>query len=183
MGILRRNRVVQYPLVAEFVFNFNDAMAPIPGGINGPKVDQVPNSPVVDFGSGVAPSPMPSNVSWSSGIAQTNVFEIMSLPQGAQIIGGDLQVEVAYLGPLTATLSLGEVGNAVLYLPATSVEAVGRTAITIPAELTGAAEINAAAGLDIRATLALGTGAATAGRIRVRVMYTIDGRGMEVQAT
>jgi hypothetical protein len=180
MAVIRRTRGAQYPLVAEYVFNYNDGQAPL-SALAGASVESNPKANVTDFGSQVQPNGLLSGVTYVASTAGTYYFEVVTLPINSQIIGGDLQVEVAYVGPLTATLALGDSTNGTLYAAATNIKATGRTALTIPAELTNyAANSNvgtdAAAGLDVRATLVLGTGAATAGRVRVRLMYTLDGR-------
>lgn len=177
MAIIKRNRSAQYPLIAEFVFNYTDHMAAVIGGVS-PELAVKPL--LTDFGTGVAPSGLPQGQSWTTGVAQTNIFEIMGLPVGAQIVGGDLQVEAPYVGPATATVSIGDSSSATMYLAATSVKTAGRTALTIPAETPSTGGM---IGNDVRMTLALGAGAATQGRVRVRVMYTIDGRTNEVQST
>jgi hypothetical protein len=121
-------------------------------------------------------------------VANTNLgstfFELMALPLGAQVIGGELQVEVPFVGPTTATLALGDSVTGALYAAATDLKTAARTALTIPAEVTGSTATHAALGLDLRGTLAFTGGqAATQGRARVRVMYTLDGRINETAAT
>jgi hypothetical protein len=181
MAVIRRTRGAQYPLVAEYVFNYNDGQAYL-SALAGASVEYNLKSNVTDFGSGVQPTGLMSGISYVANTGgQTYYFEVVTLPINSQIIGGDVQVEVAYAGPATATLSLGDSSNGTLYASAVNIKTVGRTALTIPAELTSyAANSNvgadAAAGLDVRATLALGAGAATTGRVRVRLLYTIDGR-------
>lgn len=181
MSVIRRTRGAQYPLVSEYVFNYNDGQAYL-SALNGTSVEYNLKSNVTDFGSGVQPSPLMSGITYVANTGgQTYYFEVLTLPINAQIIGGDLQVEVAYVGPATATVALGDATNGTLYLAATNIKVTGRTALTIPAELTNYTlnanvGVDAAAGLDVRMTLALGAGAATAGRVRVRLQYTIDGR-------
>lgn len=274
MGINRRTRGAQYPLVAEYVFNYNDGQANL-SSLTGASVELNPRANVTDFGSGVQPTgvlPYISYVANTGGL--TNYFEVLTLPVNAQVIGGEVQVETPYIGPATATMSLGDVNSGVLYASAVNLKAaalggtgysagahngntvtltvgsghgavagnilnvvgvtglgapvyngtfvvdsvtattivytsfngaadaantasagsptvtfsVGRTALTIPGEATNqggyayntALGSDAAAGQDIRMTLALGSGAATQGRVRIRVMYTIDGRVNEI---
>lgn len=270
MAVNRRARGAQYPLVAEYVFNYNDGQANL-SSLTGASVELNPRANVTDFGSGVQPSGLLSGVNYVANTGGlTNYFEVLALPVNAQIIGGDLQVEVPYVGPATATLSLGDVNSGALYASAVNLKAsalggtgysagahsgttvtltvgsshgvvagnvinvsgvtgagaaayngtyvvdsvtattivytsaagasdaantaaagsptvtytVGRTALSIPGEATNVGSYSsvsnigtdAAAGADIRMTLALGSGAATQGRVRIRVMYTIDGR-------
>ena len=270
MPITRRTRGAQYPLVSEFVFNYNDGQAYLPS-LNGASVELNAKANVTDFGSGVQPSGLLSGVTYIANTGgQTYYFEVMTLPIGAQIVGGEVQVEVPYVGPATATLSLGDVNSGALYASAVNLKAsalggtgysagahtgntvtltvgsghnvvagniisvsgvtgagaaayngnfvvdsvtattivytsvygtsdaantaaagsptvtysVGRTALAIPAQQTNYCGYSstlqlgydAASCADVRMTLALGAGAATQGRVRLRVMYTIDGR-------
>ena len=282
MPIIKRARGAQYPLVAEYVFNFNDGAATTLGNtLTGASQELNLKTPILDFGSGIAPSPAPSGVIWSTGVAQTGVYELFALPINAQVIGGDVDIEAPYIGPATATLSLGNAGSATLYtngstvnlkgtaftnqpttitntvnaagnyttqvmgnatangvtavgqvvevtgctgasasfngsfivdaFTATSVTVTnvtltqsltlagtpnavfmtGRTALTIPGQATNqlvgfnqiAFGSDAAVGQNVLMTLALGAGAATQGRVRVRIWYTLDGRQNEVQTT
>jgi len=183
MSVKNRTRGAQYPLVAEYVFNYNDGMAFL-SALNGASVDTVPKANVTDFGSGVQPDGMLSGVTYvTGGGGKTSYFEVLGLPIGAQVIGGDIHVENAYVGPATATLSLGTSAAGTLLATTVDLKTAARTALTIPLEDSDAAPSGAFTGLDVRATLVLGAGNASAGRVRVRVMYTIDGRINEVSAT
>jgi hypothetical protein len=100
---------------------------------------------------------------------------LFGLPSGAVVRGGDIIVETAYVGPTVATLSVGDSASATKYANAVNLLAAARTELTIPAAVTG--------GLDVTGTVALTVAAATAGKVRVRIEYTIEGRGNEVQST
>ena len=183
MSVKNRTRGAQYPLVAEYVFNYNDGQAFL-STLNGPSVDTVPKANVTDFGSGVQPDGMLSGVTYvPGGGGKTSFFEVLALPVNAQVIGGDIHVETAYVGPATATVQIGDAVTGAKYSAAVDIKTAGRTALTIPVGDTDATPTGAAAGLDLRMALALGAGNATAGRVRVRVMYTLDGRINEVSAT
>jgi len=183
MSVIKRTRGAQYPLVAEYVFNYNDGAAFL-SALAGPAVDNVPKANVTDLGSGGAPTDLLSGVAYvTGGGGKTSYFEVLSLPVGAQIIGGDVHVENAYVGPVTATVSLGTSAAGTLLANAVDVKTAARTALTVPLEDSDAAPAGAYTGLDVRMTLVLGAGNATAGRVRVRVMYTIDGRVNEVSAS
>jgi hypothetical protein len=270
MAIVKRSRTTQYPLIAEYVFNFNDGVTPL-ASLTGPSVDTKPGAGVTDFGSKASPAGLLSGQTWTSSGSGPVIWEMFALPAGAQIIGGDVQIENPYAGPSSVTLAIGDSQAANRYFTAATVmataftnqpttltnngtdktvctmgnatangvSAVGqvitvsgctgasaayngtfvvdtysatqvtftnprlttsltlagtiaatyspvRAALLIPAEITyGGADNPAAAatGLDMRATLTFGNStAATAGRVRVKVMYTIDGRGNEVSA-
>lgn len=273
MATIRRARGAQYPLVQEFVWNFND-LFPVLSSLNSPS-PQVKSDTVTDFGAKYTqPVGQAQVLSAQNFVIQPNTganyFEVASLPNGAQIIGGDVQIEAPYLGPTTVTLMVGDAQSPNLYFSsatlmatnfnnapttltnagadptvctmgnptANGVTAVGQTitvsgctgaalpyngvflvdsysatsvtftnpaltasltlagtiaaqfspvraALLIPSEesagsLSGAQDANA--GKDLRATLTFsGGGAATQGRVRIRVMYTIDGRVNEPQ--
>lgn len=270
MAIVKRTRGAQYPLLSEFIFNYNDGMAYL-SALNGASVDSNPKSNVTDFGSKAQPSGLLSGVTYTANAnTGANYFELMALPTNAQIIGGEMQIEVPYAGPSTATLALGDINSGALYLAATSliatawtnaptgitnagadprvmtitnstangISAVGqivtisgctgasaayngtyvvdaytatsvtvtngnltsaltlagtpagtyitpRVALTVPGQETNQGGYSyvvnqgtdAAQGYDLRATLTFSGGqAATQGRVRVRIWYTIDGR-------
>jgi hypothetical protein len=143
MAKISKTRAAQYPLVQEYVFNFADS--------------------VVDV-NGVTKS--------FAAQADDPVFPMFDMPQGAVVLGGDVLVEEAYVGPTAATLSVGPAGSATKYANAVDVKTAARTALTIPAA--------GVSGEEILGTLAMTVADATAGKVRVRIMYTIDGRGQEV---
>lgn len=101
------------------------------------------------------------------------VFPMFNIPQGAVVLGGDIIVETAYAGTTVATLSVGDSGSATKYASAVDVMTGARTALTLPAATTG--------GLNVIGTLTMTVANATAGKVRVRIEYTIEGRGNEVQ--
>ncbi len=271
MTIRKRTRGAQYPLVQEFVFNYNDG-TPYLSALNAASQDANPRAVVQDFGSKASPDGMLSGFTWQTSGAGPVYFDMFSLPLGAQIIGGDVQVESPYVGPSTVTLAVGDSQSPNRYFTAATtmatvftnapttltnagtdvtvctmgnatangVTAVGqvitvsgctgasaayngtflvdtysatsvtftnpnltasltlagtlaayfspvRAALLIPSEETAMAPSGSSAGArgnDIRGTLTFGNStAATAGRVRVKVMYTIDGRVNEVQST
>lgn len=83
------------------------------------------------------------------------------------IIGGDLVVETAGVGPTAYTVALGDSGSATRYLAATSLLAAARTALT----LTGYRVTE-----NLRLTINSTVANATAGKATVRVMFTIPNR-------
>lgn len=144
--LVKKTRAAQYPLVQEYIFNFGDSTV----DINGVTKD------FYTFGG-------------------NPVFDMFGLPVGAVVLGGDIIVEVAYVGPTAATLSLGDSASATKYASAVSLLSAARTALTVPPASSG--------GLDVRGTMALTVANATAGKVRVRIEYTIEGRANEVQST
>lgn len=103
MAKLLASRTAQYPLIAEFRFNFNDTA-----------IDAVTGA-LKTFGSAFA-----------DGI----VFDALPLPYGAVITSGELIVEVAGVGPTAYTVALGSVASATDVLAATDLKTVGRTPLT-----------------------------------------------------
>lgn len=144
MAKIRKNRTLQYPLVAEFTFDVTDTMVATDG------VERVLGA---------------------AGAAQ--IFDVIGLPPLATVIGGEVVVETASNDGGTATIAVGDSVNNTRYLGATNIKAAGRTALT----LTG----YRGNGEDLRITLANANGGATAGKVTVRALYTIQGRSQEVQ--
>jgi hypothetical protein len=161
---LLATRTVQWPLYAEFVFNYNNWV-----------VDSVDGGKKT-FGSTVANStdPTESGLTAATGL----VFDCIPMPIGAVITGGEVIVETAYAGiGAAATLSLGISGNTTALVNAMDLDAAAagsRTALTLTAPML------ANGGQNLRLTTAGLTATATAGKVRIRVQYTIDSRSNEV---
>ena len=101
MALLIPSRTAQYPLVAEFTFNFDDTMVPAAGGA------------AVDFGA--------TNTS-------ATTVEIIPLPPGATVIGGSVDRTTAF-DAATFNVTVGDEDDADRYLGTTDVKAVGSTAL------------------------------------------------------
>lgn len=144
MALLKATRNAQWPLMAEFTFNFDDTMVDINGVTKDFKT--FGGNPVVDA---------------------------INLPANANVIGGELVVETAYTGTTVATVSIGDSASATRYGSTVNLMSAARTALT----LTGFR----GAGENLRLTFNLTVANATAGKATVRVLYTIQGRGNEVQ--
>lgn len=164
MSKLLATRTVQRKLVAEFVFNYNDWATD--------SVDLVKKT----FGSTTAladPSTVVTGLTAGTGI----VLDAIPMPIGAVISGGEVIVETAFVGiGVGATLSLGIAGNTAALVSALDIDAAAagsRTALTLTAPLV------ANGGQNLRLTTAGLTATATAGKVRVRVEYTIDGKSDE----
>lgn len=167
MPRLNANRGVQFVLAQEFVFAHNQWVVD--------SVDGVKKT----FGSAVATSTDPTEPGLTAGTALA--FDCIPMPAGAVITGGEVIVEQAYVGiGAGATLSLGISGAATALVSALDLDAAlagARTALTLTAPLT------CNAGQNIRVTTAGLTATATAGKVRIRVQYTIDGRAHETQTS
>lgn len=162
---LNASRTAQWPLMAEFVFTHNGWVID--------SVDQVKKT----FGSTVGNSTDPLEPGLTAGTGV--VFDCIPMPVGAVITGGEVIVEQAFVGiGAGATLNLGIAGSTSALVSALDLDAAtagARTALTLTAPLL------CNAGQNVRLTTAGLTATATAGKVRVRVQYTIDGRTSEVQ--
>lgn len=159
------SRTAQCPLFAEFTFSFNEWA-----------VDSVTGMKTT-FGSTAALSVDPLEPALNAGTGI--VFDAIPMPSGAVIVGGEVIVETAFVGiGIGATLALGIAGNTSALVAALDLDAAvagARTALLLTAPLLSNG------GQNLRLTTAGLTAAATAGKVRVRVQYTIDGRTSEVQ--
>lgn len=162
---LLASRTAQYPLVAEFAFNWNNWVVDSADGAK------------KTLGSTLALSTDPNEALLTGAAAATIVFDCIPLPPGAVITGGELIVETAYAGSTAATVSLGIAGTTTALLNAVDLKTAARTALTITSPLL------ANSGQNLRATIAYTVANATAGKARLRVSYTIDGRASEVQTS
>ena len=160
------SRTVQTPLVAEFTFNWNDWVVDSADGAK------------KTLGSTVALSADPAEAGLTGPVANTIVFDCIPLPPGAVLCGGELIVETPYAGSTAATILLGIAGATSGILGSTSLMAAASTRTALL--LTTALQSNAG-GANVRATIAHTAATATAGTIRVRLMYTVDRRATENQ--
>lgn len=103
--------------------------------------------------------------------AAAPVFEVINLPQNAVVIGGQIMVTTVSNDSSTATLAVGDSATANRYLAATSIKSAAATAFTV----TGYEP----AGLNLRITLANAGADATAGTVRINVLYIIKDRANE----
>lgn len=104
MARLKATRQAQYPLVAEFTFNFDDTA-----------IDSVAGT----------------EKTFGSTFGQALVFEAIPLPPNANVIGGEVIVETAYATSTAATLSVGDSASANRYANAVDLKTAARTALTL----------------------------------------------------
>lgn len=164
MAKLIATRTIQYPAVAEFAFNWNDWV-----------VDSVDGTKKT-LGSTVANSVDPAEPALTGPVANTIVLDAIPLPVGAVVTGGELIIETAYTGSTAATILIGIAGSTSIYLGSTSLMAAANT--RTPLLLTTALGSNS--GQNVRLTIAYTVANATAGKARVRIMYTLDSKANEV---
>jgi len=138
------SRSAQWPLAAEFTFNFDDTMVNTSGV-------------TVDFKTVATPA----------------VVMAIPLPTGATVLSGEVVTDTAVVGSTAYNISVGDSGSATRYLGATDRKLAGRTAL-VPTGYIGNGE-------NLQLTVAPTVAAATAGKVTVRVMYTVAGRTSEVQ--
>jgi hypothetical protein len=156
-------RSAQFLMAAEFVLNFNEWVVDSVDGIK------------KTFGAAVANStdPVEPNLTAGTGV----VFDAINMPKGAIIVGGELIVETAFVGiGAGATLNVGIAGDTAALVSAYDLDAAvanARTALL----LTKAMLSNG--GQNLRITTAGLTATATAGKVRLRVQYTVDERANE----
>lgn len=144
MAKLLAARTSQNLQEAEFTFNFDDTIADI-------------NGVTKTFGSVYTDAP---------------VAQIINLPEGAVIVGGEAVVETQGVGPTAYTISLGDSASATRYLSAFDLKgAVGaRTALT----LTGFRTTE-----NLRLTMTSTVANATAGKATIRVLFVLAGKANE----
>lgn len=99
MAKLNASRGAQFPLIAEFTFNFDDTMVDV-------------NGVTKDFKT-----------------VGSTVVEAIKLPVGAVVTGGDVVTETAITGSTAYNVSVGDSGSATRYLGATDKVSAGRTAL------------------------------------------------------
>jgi hypothetical protein len=104
MSLLKAARTAQYPLMAEFTFNFDDT--------------------AVDTVAGTTKT-------FGSTFGQSMVFDALGLPPNANVIGGELVVETAWATSTAATISVGDSGSATRYASAVDLKTAARTALTL----------------------------------------------------
>lgn len=101
-------------------------------------------------------------------------FDIADLPMGAVVVGGDIVNETAVSGggASALTAALGDSASAARFAAAGTVFAAGARVPLVPVGYVGQGE-------SARLTLANTGGTPTAGKVRVRVLFVIDGRANE----
>lgn len=147
MSKLIASRTAQWPLVAEFKLNFDDTMVNTAGN-------------TVDFGK--------TNLGGAAGF-----FDIIPLPPGAVVIGGEVVTETAF-DTAGLDVTIGDSTTTDRYLASADLKALGRTAL-VPTGYRGT-------GQNIRLGFS-SDDVCTTGVLTVRVQYIVAGRSNEVQIT
>jgi hypothetical protein len=101
-----------------------------------------------------------------------HVFDVINLPPQAVVVGGEVVTDTAFTGSTAYNVTVGDSASAARYLGTTDKTTAGRTAL-VPTGYLGLGE-------NLRLTVTPTLGAATAGKITVRVQYVVTGRANEV---
>jgi len=101
-----------------------------------------------------------------------HVFDVINLPPGATVVGGSVTTDTAFATSTAYNVTVGDSVTATRYLGTTDRVAAGTTAL-VPTGFIGAGE-------NLRLTVTPTVAAATAGKITVRVLYTVLNRVNEI---
>jgi len=154
-------RGAQRLLVSEFIASYNDTMLSTTGVLS-------------TFGSVYTDAP---------------IFDVINLPYGAIISHGEVIVDTVYTGNTAATIKVGNETTDTLYLTATtmmSITAGAKYPFTMNVASgtdTAVSAIGGYAGKNVRVTLTHTATNSTAGKFRVRVYWSIEGKMDEVYTT
>lgn len=99
MAILKAARTAQWPMVAEFTWNFDDTMVNTSGASDG-------------FAT-----------------VASHVFDVINLPPNAIVTGGEVVTETAVTGATAYNVSVGDSGSATRYLNAANRVTAGLSAL------------------------------------------------------
>lgn len=102
-----------------------------------------------------------------------HVFEGIPLPAGATVLSGHVVTDIAVTGSTAYNVKVGDSLNDARYLTSTDKTAAGLTAL-VPTGSAGTGE-------NVRITVTPTVAAATAGKLTVRLVYTVANRTNEVQ--
>lgn len=141
MAVLIAARTAQVVQESEFTFSFNDTMLNTAG------------------------------VSDGFATVATHVFDVIPLPIGAVVVGGELVTDTAVTGSTAYNIKIGDSLSDVRYLGVTDKVTAART-VLVP---TGFRVANAAGG-NVRLTVAPTAATATAGKVTLRLLYVLDGK-------
>lgn len=145
MTLKIKSRTAQYPLVAEFTFTVGDTMVNTAGASD------------------------------AFATVAAHVFDIIPLPPGATVIGGEVVTDTAFVGSTAYNVKIGDSSTDNRYLGTTDKTTAARTAL-VPTGYIGT-------GQNIRMTVTPTVAEATAGKITVRVEYVVASRTNEIQIT
>jgi hypothetical protein len=108
---------------------------------------------------------------FGSDFNDAGTFEVINMPAGAVIESGDLIVETQGVGPTAYTVAVGTSAGAGDLLGATTLLSADNTIVAFD---TVGIDSTVYAGGNIQITIASTVANATAGKFRVRLMYTLD---------
>lgn len=142
MAALKPSRTAQNVMEAEFTFSIGDTMTNTSGAAD------------------------------AFATAAAHAFDVINLPVGAVVVGGEVVTETAFTGSTAYNVKVGDSGSDTRYLGTTDKTTAARTAL-VPTGYQGTGE-------NIRLTVTPTVATATAGKITLRVQYVVTGRANEV---
>ena len=148
MALITPTRGAQYVMCSEYAFLYNDTVKDI-------------NGVTKDYGSAT--------------IASAPVADIILLPPGTEVVGGQVAIVAQGVGPTAYTIDLGVAGATTAYVAAASLLSAINTKII----LTYANPRASSTGLNVRLTMVDSVAVATAGSFRISVLWKSDGRQNE----
>lgn len=144
MSLKTATGVAQNVMSAQFAFSFDDTMVNTAGN-------------TVDFGA--------ANLGGAAG-----AFDVIELPVGAIVVGGDLAVKTAF-DAATYAIIVGDATDTDRFLATADRKAVGTSALLVPGFVS--------TGEAIRVTITAAD-VCTTGEVLLTVLYVVDGRVNEV---
>ena len=97
-----------------------------------------------------------------------HIFDVINLPVGAVVVGGEVVTDTLFTGATAYNVTVGDSASAARYLGTTDKLTAARTAL-VPTGYLGLGE-------NIRLTVTPTVGAATAGKMTVRVQFVLTGK-------
>ncbi len=113
-----------------------------------------------------------------------DIFKAIQLPPNAEVVGGDVQIEVQGVGPTAYTVEVGTSTNGTAFAATFSgaVDLLGAVAARTALTLTGSASypgLMSASFNDVYVRLIRSVAVATAGKFVVRVLFITRGKQNE----
>lgn len=112
-----------------------------------------------------------SGASVAFNAAAATTYDVMTLPQSSLVIGGDIEVLTAGVGPATMTISVGDATSATRYANGVDLKTKARTALTLTPYKTTTE--------SIRLTIANADATDVVCKAKVSVLFIVDNRATE----
>lgn len=147
MATIKKTAGAQYVLSADFTFGYTT------GGSDGVNSDSMVNT---------------SGVLTAFSAATGTTFDLFTLPYGAEVTSGTVDVLTAVTTTATATANIGDSASAARYVSAVNLKSAARTAFTI----TGYQGLGEA----IRIAISNADGTGAVGQVKVSAQFILKGR-------